>query len=723
MKDKHVVKEVQQNQQLTLECPSDDPNVEFSWQKNNFPVSTSDKVQISTRRDKLYLMDAGPSDSARYTCIARNEAGEDQAVFDTIVNVAPQILDSPFRTMDVILNQTVQLTCNIVGTPSPVITWSMDGKPLRDENAQLLENGTLVLSHVMSDDEGRYTCKAENRAGKAEADTYLQVTAPPRVFMQSNEMKVVAGRGATIRCEVFGNPAPDVEWLKNGEIFESELLQASTNLRYLHLREADVKDAGRYTCIAKNRAGEQRASTQLHVLGSFSVYIPIVPVVEDVERVIQVKENNTMTISCAAEGIPPPQITWKKDGVSLSDHAGPRLVVPYATISDAGRYTCTAKNEAGHTSADFAVDVLSRPKFKDIKRDIKVIDRERARLECRVEGHPMPTIRWLRGGRTIEDMSNYILSPRGETLMILKARRADAGSYSCVAKNVVAETEASFMVTVLVPPHIDEPLDQNPHIVQGKTLSFFCPVLGNPEPQVEWLRDGLPLTRNERTSVLDGKHLEIKEAKEEDEGRYTCRAKNDAGILDTDFRSEIIAPPKFHRTGESIYEVVENQAVTLDCAVATEPKPEIIWYRGEHPLYLAGNMALSQDGMQLNIRSASLSDGGKYTCKASNEAGSSDIDLILKVSLFLGSQQKCALQPPFYCKLQVLVPPKIDKSNIIGNPLAIVDRNIYLECPVSGIPQPTVSWMKDGLPINVSDSRIILAQVNDLLKLTKCPFC
>lgn len=56
--------------------------------------------------------------------------------------------------------------------------------------------------------------------------------------------------------------------------------------------------------------------------------------------------------------------------------------------------------------------------------------------------------RWLRGGRTIEDMSNYILSPRGETLMILKARRADAGSYSCVAKNVVAETEASFMVSL-----------------------------------------------------------------------------------------------------------------------------------------------------------------------------------------------------------------------------------------------------------------------------------
>ncbi|KIH57646.1 immunoglobulin I-set domain protein [Ancylostoma duodenale] len=353
----------------------------------------------------------------------------------------------------------------------------------------------------------------------------------------------------------------------------------------------------------------------------------VIPVIEDGERVIQVKENNTLSIDCAAGGIPPPQITWKKDGQPLDEVQGGRLTVPHATASDAGRYTCTARNEAGSVSADFAVDVFSRPRFKDIKTEVQVIDGDRARLECKVEGHPAPTVRWLRGGRPIEDMSNFILSPRGETLMILKARRADAGSYSCVAKNAAGESEAGFTVSVFTAPHIEESVDQNPHIVQGKTLTFYCPVLGNPDP------------------------------KKEDEGRYTCHAFNEAGILDTDYESEVIAPPKFHRTGESVYEVVEHETVTLDCAVATEPKPEVIWYRGEQPLYLAGNMALSPDAM-------------------------------------------------------VLVPPKIDKSNIIGNPLAIVERNIYLECPVSGIPQPTVSWTKDGNPVDVSDSRIVFAQNN-----------
>lgn len=55
---------------------------------------------------------------------------------------------------------------------------------------------------------------------------------------------------------------------------------------------------------------------------------------------------------------------------------------------------------------------------------------------------------------------------------------------------------------------------------------------------------------------------------------------------------------------------------------------------------------------QITIRGAEVSDGGKYTCKAQNEAGSADIDFALKV----------------------LIPPSIDTSNIIGNPLAVSGR-------------------------------------------------
>uniref|UniRef100_A0A915Q230 Ig-like domain-containing protein n=1 Tax=Setaria digitata TaxID=48799 RepID=A0A915Q230_9BILA len=88
-----------------------------------------------------------------------------------------------------------------------------------------------------------------------------------------------------------------------------------------------------------------------------------------------------------------------------------------------------------------------------------------------------------------------------------------------------------------------------------------------------------------------------------------------------------------------------------------------------------------------------MSDGGKYTCKTENEAGSADIDLTLKV----------------------LVPPSIDTSNIIGNPLAVSGKSIYLECPVTGIPHPSVLWYKDGTLIHPDDERFIIEQNNQTL--------
>ena len=63
-----------------------DPTAELMWTKNGIPVTTSERLQLSAARDKLYVVNADPSDTALYVCNAKNSAGEDQTLFNATVN-------------------------------------------------------------------------------------------------------------------------------------------------------------------------------------------------------------------------------------------------------------------------------------------------------------------------------------------------------------------------------------------------------------------------------------------------------------------------------------------------------------------------------------------------------------------------------------------------------------------------------------------------------------
>ena len=65
--------------------------------------------------------------------------------------------------------------------------------------------------------------------------------------------------------------------------------------------------------------------------------------------------NSTVSINCPATGIPPPLITWLKDGQPLTVFAnenvellfeGQQLKISSAMIRDTARYTCVATNIA-----------------------------------------------------------------------------------------------------------------------------------------------------------------------------------------------------------------------------------------------------------------------------------------------------------------------------------------------------------------------------------------
>uniref|UniRef100_A0A914ZCP1 Ig-like domain-containing protein n=1 Tax=Panagrolaimus superbus TaxID=310955 RepID=A0A914ZCP1_9BILA len=583
-------------------------------------------------------------------------------------------MGASFRTMDSISNQTVPIYCRTSGIPFPSIEWFFGDKKIEQSaNYEIGENGTLLrVKNVQSKDVGRYSCVAKNKVGRAESDVFLEVIEAPQIVDTPQEIKIIEGQDKTIKCNVKGKPIPEISWRKDGEPIEH--IGARGNENYIHISRAQLKDAGHYTCIATNRVGEKRQSIHVKVL--------VPPKIGDGERILKSVEGNNLTLNCpivSGTGIPAPEIRWSKNG-KLLEAMGSQLHLQNLTVSDATKFSCEAKNEAGTASADYVVDVFVKPRIRIQQSDIRVIEGERARMECKVDGNPPPTIQWLRGGRPITDMNNFLLSPRGESLMILKASTNDGGGYSCLAKNIAGDSEGVFSVTVLTAPYLEQTVDQNPKVIAKAGVTLNCPVRGNPTPVVTWKFNGIPIS-------IDGKKysqpagtndLAISEVSSKNSGRYTCNAVNEVRALDTDYALDVIAPPQFQGTGKKIYEILSGETVTMTCPLEASTLLEISWFRGGNPVYLSENIQISPDGQRITVVKAALEDNGKYTCEAENQAGKTEAEVFLKV----------------------YVAPTIDDSNLIENPLAVLGKAIYLECPVDGIPQPIITWLKNGKPLD-----------------------
>ena len=76
--------------------------------------------------------------------------------------------------------------------------------------------------------------------------------------------------------------------------------------------------------------------------------------------------NTSVTIQCHASGVPPPTVTWTKDGQKIT--SGDRytvqedgsLLIRESEKSHTARYTCTAESAAGEDSASSTVQIVGK---------------------------------------------------------------------------------------------------------------------------------------------------------------------------------------------------------------------------------------------------------------------------------------------------------------------------------------------------------------------------
>ncbi|XP_078578337.1 palladin-like isoform X11 [Branchiostoma floridae x Branchiostoma japonicum] len=169
-----------------------------------------------------------------------------------------------------------------------------------------------------------------------------------------------AKEGGLVRmdCKVTGLPSPDLVWYREGSPLRQDsnhkMIVRENGVHSLLISQCKASDAGDYTCVATNKAGQAEFTVTLNILVEAQTVAPTW--VQKLKNTT-VKEGDPVRMFCTAAGDPVPYAIWKKDGIGLTEKSGYRLgtdgqgtfflEVDHASKADATWYTCSAHNQAG----------------------------------------------------------------------------------------------------------------------------------------------------------------------------------------------------------------------------------------------------------------------------------------------------------------------------------------------------------------------------------------
>uniref|UniRef100_A0A3Q3ALP3 Hemicentin 1 n=1 Tax=Kryptolebias marmoratus TaxID=37003 RepID=A0A3Q3ALP3_KRYMA len=697
------------------------PPALITWLKDGSPFQSTRSVRVLPGRT-LQILNAKKEDAGRYTCVATNEAGETLKHYEVKVH-PPQINKNDIpgeglapKEVKIKINSTLTLECVAQAFPTPALQWYKDGQVLQaDDHVSITANGRIVqIKHAQVSDTGRYTCVATNVAGEDEKDFDVNIQPPnfnrPEGVGDAASVPgfggdardVILNNPISLYCETNAVPPPTLTWYKDGQLLTSNDKVLILPGRVLQIPRAQLEDSGRYTCVGINEAGEDSIYYDVRVLPP-----SIRGTDSDVPDEVTVLVNKTTQLDCHVDGNPTPKITWFKDRQLVNSHGphkillnGRALQVLTAQVSETGRYVCVAKNVAGSAEKHFNLNVHPPTIVGVSPENVTVVVNNFVSLSCEATGFPPPTLSWLNYRGPIQAKTNALIVP-GRTLQILKAKVSDGGKYSCVAINAAGEASKHIYLTVF-PPSIrgnsrDSPVEVN--VLVGKSVTLECESNAVPPPVITWFKNGRAVSESANLHILaEGQILEIKhsELQVSDTGQYVCMASNVAGQVNKNFHLNIHPPSIDGLAEESVVETISNP-VAFSCDAAGIPPPNLIWLKNGHPINSESlEMHIFSGGAKLQFARLQLSDGGTYTCVASNREGEAHKSYHLTVQ-----------------------PPSISGSDMPSEMGVLVNKSIQLVCQAQGTPTPTIQWLKDGEAINNEGMKGLVNPRGDTLTVTQ----
>nr|XP_055072975.1 receptor-type tyrosine-protein phosphatase delta-like isoform X27 [Misgurnus anguillicaudatus] len=288
----------------------------------------------------------------------------------------------------------------------------------------------------------------------------------------------------------------------------------------------------------------------------------------------------------------------------------------------------------------------SPPKFLRTPNDQTGVQGGVASFICQATGDPRPKIVWNKKGKRVSNQRFEVIEfddGSGSVLRIQPLRTPrDEAIYECVASNSVGETSATTRLTVLREDQLPAgfpTIDMGPQlkvVERTRTATMLCAASGNPDPDISWFKDFLPVNtsnNNGRIKQLRSESfggtpirgaLQIESSEESDQGKYECVATNNDGtrysapanLYVRELREVRRVPPRFS-IPPTDNEIMPGGSVNITCVAVGSPMPYVKWMLGSEDLTPEDDMPIGRNVLELT----DVRQSANYTCVAMSTLG------------------------------------------------------------------------------------------------------
>ncbi|XP_052841721.1 cell adhesion molecule Dscam2 isoform X49 [Drosophila gunungcola] len=643
-----------------------------------------------------------------YACLARNQFGSIISRDVHVRAVVPQSYTVNVMDESILRGNSAILKCHIPSFVADFIvvdSWVEDEERViypeediaeSDGKYLVLPSGELHIREVGPEDGYKsYQCRTKHRltgetrlsATKGRLVITEPVGAKAPTFSSDSKGSIFErsiDASFALLCQAQAFPVPIIRWYKFIEgttrkqavVLNDRVKQVSGTLI---IKDAVVEDSGKYLCVVNNSVGGESVETVLTVTAPLSAKID--PPTQTVDF------GRPAVFTCQYTGNPIKTVSWMKDGKAIG-HSEPVLRIESVKKEDKGMYQCFVRNDQESAEASAELKLGGRfdpPVIRQAFQEETMEPGPSVFLKCVAGGNPTPEISWELDGKKIANNDRYqvgqYVTVNGDVvsyLNITSVHANDGGLYKCIAKSKVGVAEHSAKLNVYGLPYIRQM--EKKAIVAGETLIVTCPVAGYPIDSIVWERDNRALPINRKQKVFPNGTLIIENVeRNSDQATYTCVAKNQEGYSARgSLEVQVMVLPQIVPFA---FEDLINMGDSVDlfCQIQKGDRPIKVHWSFERSAADSGfdqmqpqmrTNRISAKTSMLSIPSANPANTGRYTCIASNAAGTTSYSVDLTVNV-----------PPRW----ILEPT--DKAFAQGS-------DAKVECKADGFPKPQVTWKK-----------------------------